>query len=311
MKTDKEYPATHSMSTAWYCVDEDGNVGVFEICDYGPVPDGAGGDNNVNDILWHDFSLEDKDGVRDLNLTMNQIRPMLMPLDEPDEWEEKSLNDESWVNNRSWDEVIIKIDMEKLPILIEAASMDEDDYDIVCLSRKEGYFFVDFAFNREGVELLKKNHVVIEKFKAPQYEDIWDDDDEELEDQDVWGVKEDPKNQEAENHRFPIFIYQEEFYPDEGPAKRMSLPKHPMKKSQLPKEIRDKITRLPIKFKEEEKIQLAEHVPVYMELVRKEEVDGESWCEIPSSKGETIYYGEESNRVLTKEEFEKLKGENV
>ena len=26
MITDKEYPATHSMSTAWYCVDEDGNV---------------------------------------------------------------------------------------------------------------------------------------------------------------------------------------------------------------------------------------------------------------------------------------------
>ena len=26
MKIDKEYPATHSMSTAWYVADEDGNV---------------------------------------------------------------------------------------------------------------------------------------------------------------------------------------------------------------------------------------------------------------------------------------------
>ena len=33
MKTNKEYPATHSMSTAWYCVDEDGNVGIFDIDD--------------------------------------------------------------------------------------------------------------------------------------------------------------------------------------------------------------------------------------------------------------------------------------
>lgn len=33
MKLFKEYPATHSMSTAWYCVDEDGNVWIFDIED--------------------------------------------------------------------------------------------------------------------------------------------------------------------------------------------------------------------------------------------------------------------------------------
>ena len=70
MITDKEYPATHSMSTAWYCVDEDGNVGIFDICDYGPVPDGTKGDGNVNDMLWHDLSSKGEDCVRDLNLTM-------------------------------------------------------------------------------------------------------------------------------------------------------------------------------------------------------------------------------------------------
>ena len=84
-----------------------------------------------------------------------------------------------------------------------------------------------------------------------------------------------------------------------------------MKKSQLPEEIRDKITQLPLKFKDAEKIQLAEYVPVYVELVREEYVDGERWHELPSSKGEKIYYGEESDRVLSKEEFEKLKGREV
>ncbi len=311
MITDKEYPATHSMSTAWYCVDEDGNVGIFDICDYGPVPDGTKGDGNVNDMLWHDLSSKGEDCVRDLNLTMEQISPMLMPLEEPDNWEDNSFEDESWVCNYSWHEVIIKIDMNKLPILIEAASMDEDDCEIVCLSRKDGYFFVDLAYNKKGVELLEKNHVVTEKYKAPQYWDIEEDDDEELDDEDVWGEKENPRIQDAENHRFPIFIYQEEYCPYDGPAKRMSLPKHPMKKSQLPKEIRDKITQLPLKFKDAEKIQLAEYVPVYVELVREEYVDGERWHELPSSKGEKIYYGEESDRVLSKEEFEKLKGREV
>lgn len=40
MKTDKEYPATHSMSTAWYCADEEGNVAIIDIEDDGPVPVG-------------------------------------------------------------------------------------------------------------------------------------------------------------------------------------------------------------------------------------------------------------------------------
>lgn len=38
MKTDKEYPATHSMYTAWYVADEDGNVGIMDFNDNGPVP---------------------------------------------------------------------------------------------------------------------------------------------------------------------------------------------------------------------------------------------------------------------------------
>ena len=29
MKTDKESPATHSMSTAWYMVDDDDNVAII------------------------------------------------------------------------------------------------------------------------------------------------------------------------------------------------------------------------------------------------------------------------------------------
>lgn len=29
MKTDKEYPATHSMYTAWRFVDENGNIGLL------------------------------------------------------------------------------------------------------------------------------------------------------------------------------------------------------------------------------------------------------------------------------------------
>mgnify|MGYP000850883587 CR=1 FL=1 len=39
MKFDKEYPATHSMETAWYAADEDGNVALIMYNDNGPVPE--------------------------------------------------------------------------------------------------------------------------------------------------------------------------------------------------------------------------------------------------------------------------------
>ena len=38
MLLDKEYPATHSMSTAWYMVDDDDNVAIIEYNENGPVP---------------------------------------------------------------------------------------------------------------------------------------------------------------------------------------------------------------------------------------------------------------------------------
>ena len=31
MKTTKEFPATHSMSTQWFVVDEEGNIALFDF----------------------------------------------------------------------------------------------------------------------------------------------------------------------------------------------------------------------------------------------------------------------------------------
>ena len=38
MKTTKEFPATHSMSTQWFVVDEEGNIALFDFDENGPVP---------------------------------------------------------------------------------------------------------------------------------------------------------------------------------------------------------------------------------------------------------------------------------
>ena len=298
MKIDKEYSATHSMATAWYCVDEEGNVGIFDIEDNGPIPQGCEEDREVNEMFWHDFASEGKDSFREMNLSIEQITPMLKSIEVPDKWEEHNSYGEYWVWNGSWSEVIIKIDMANLPILEQAASLDKD-CDIICLSRKEGCFFVNFANNREGVKMLEEKHVVLEKYMAPHYDEI-------LPIETLTPYDKLPDVQEEENNSFPIFIYDVEYNPEDGPAKRMSNPAYPMKIQQLPKDIREKITHLPLKFKDTEHLQLAEHLPVYISCARCKEVGNERWWQICSSKGEIVYYGEKSNKILSEKELDKI-----
>ena len=51
MLIDEEYPATHSMSTSWYIVDEEGNVGIMDFNANGPVPWGT--EETVSeDLIW-------------------------------------------------------------------------------------------------------------------------------------------------------------------------------------------------------------------------------------------------------------------
>ena len=89
-------------------------------------------------------------------------------------------------------------------------------------------------------------------------------------------------------------------------TQRMSNPSRPMKIDQLPKEIRENITHLPVKFMDAECIQLAEYLPVYISCAREKYVGDERWFELPSSNGGKIYYGEESEKVITEEEMELL-----
>lgn len=311
MKTNKEYPATHSMSTAWYCVDEEGNVGVFEIEDNGPKPLGCDDALDVNDI-WFDFSIDSEKGIKDLFLTPDQIKPLLKPLNTPDRWEQKKIvvteylsgggkkkTEHLYIYNASWNQIIIKIDMTKLPLLLQAVSMEKEEKDLVCLSRDEGYFLVDFSCNQKGVELLESNRAVLDRFGFPfyYYEDFESD-------EEIIAMR------DKEINRFPVFIYQQPDWPSEGAAKRMSNPTAPMKKEQLPPNLREQITQLPVKFKDTSFIQLAEYVPVVLMTAPDYEGD-DRWHQIRSSNGEIKYYGERTQRILSKKEINDLIAEGM
>ena len=288
MKIDKEYPATHSMSTAWFCVDEDGNVGIFDIEDNGPVPVGGYTQDGVEDVFWDDFSVEEGEVYKTLNLLEEQILPMLIKDDKIEEW----VKAEYGSNNFSWMNTIIKIDMEKLDIFKEAISFDRNNFRRpICLSKKLGLFYVDFFSNKEGVELLEKNDVVIEKYRAPLY--VTPDD---LE-------KGDNKPFIEVCQRFPLYLYLQDYWPFARPAKRLNHPGTPMKISQLPKEIQTKIKKLPLKFKDTERIQLAELVPVDVSGCPEYVYDNKIWNLLKLSDGNCGYYCMKTHKIIPESEF--------
>ena len=221
MKTNKEYPATHSMSTAWYCVDEDGNVGIFDIEDNGPVPVGGYEQNCVEEVFWDEFSIDNGDLIKEYMLKPEQVSSLLIePTDNYGTWEK----DEYGWSNFEWMESIIRIDMSKLDIFKLALSKERSPYRVaVCLSKDQGLFYVDLFTNKEGVELLEKNNVILAKYNAPHYSTQWGE-----------GYEEKGKRH---MNAFPVYIYIQDYNPNYLPAVRETSPVSPLRVEQLPKEI--------------------------------------------------------------------------
>ena len=292
MKLSKEYPATHSMSTAWYCVDEDGNVGIFDIDDNGPVPVGGYEQNCVNEVFWGDFTDETDGTFRTLNLSEEQILSMLEPYDDNGEWK----NDQFGYGNVAWLDVIIKIDMAKLDVFIQASRLIKNPYHYPrCISKKLGLFYVDFFSEKKAVDFLEKNHVVLEKYMAPDYETPFEDDDD------------DEKERIEKNIRkFPLFIYHQDYAVFRYPAIRVTNPNHPLRIEQLPKKVQDSIKRIPVRFKETERIQLAELMPVDGIWSIRYVYNNRIWWQLASSDGGILFYNEATNSIIQGKEMDKL-----
>ena len=76
MRIDKEYPATHSMSTSWYCVDDDGNVAIVDFNENGPVPWGTP-EQSIESLSYGYCENEDTDEYFPFSLTDEQIFDLL------------------------------------------------------------------------------------------------------------------------------------------------------------------------------------------------------------------------------------------
>ena len=290
MKLNKEYPATHSMATAWYCVDEDGNVGVFDIDDNGPIPVGEYKDTIVDNVFWDDFSADDKEfGFRVLNLTDEQIEQLLSkPNEERGEWK----NSYGSLFNGAWMDAIIQIDMSKLVLFRQCIDNNDHSYGTpVCISKKRGLFFVDFSTNRFAVDALEQNNVVLAKYFSPHYY--------------APDSIEDANENFLGNENFPFFIFYQDYSVNAAPAIKLTSPTHPLKIEQLPSNIKGNIKLLPLKFNNTQKIQLAELMPVEGIWSVRYVFQNRIWWELASSNDSMIYYNVSTNTILPKEEMDK------
>ena len=150
MKTTKEYPATHSMSTAWFIADADGNVGAFEFDENGPVPFGVN-ESSFESLIEIDFVTPDEDGFPTFEMTEEQlsgISERLRPIDA----------------NFDFIRSVVKIDVVNETRFRSLVKKE----DCVCLSRKLGLYIISY-WDDDKYKGKKLRDLVLEHMEF----DVW------------------------------------------------------------------------------------------------------------------------------------------
>ena len=243
MKKDKEYPATHSMSTAWYIVDEDGNVGILDFNENGPVPKETE-ESCVEDLMFgHEEDWEKKQTLP-IELSEQQIFEMLSGPQLPE--------DTDYYFN-----TVVQISKEKESEFLELAKADDVDM-IYCILKDLGLYQVDFEDaiieargktpkhirQRSTLKKMLDRNIIKRKYEVKRY---WIDD--EYENGKVVHKK------DFDNS--PYYIYHQPYWTDFLPV-RMNVPKNPVKIDQLPERLRDRVLKIPVKFEHTECFQPAQ-----------------------------------------------------
>ncbi len=255
MIIDKEYPATHSMSTSWFAVDCEGNVALLEFNENGPVPTIVQ-DECFESIIIDRF-IDKSNKMKRTVLTEEQVNLLVSCLEfKPfdNNVEPIFLFDSIW-----------RINTQLIDEFNEIIAGKEDE--VLVLSEKEGLYHVGYIYDRGGAEnlewecmmeylsgqeqkffekLCQKNFLLsytefglLPSIEGGGYgEQVWL-----------------PKALE----NFPIFIYAQEYI---NPAlKRIHIPKCPLKAGQLTEECMELALKIPVSFRDSEQFQVQFYYP--------------------------------------------------
>ena len=230
MKTTKEYPATHSMSTAWFYADENGEVAIIEFEDNGPVPENISNTQTcISEFLFDTFTEKDTSiPVRKLNLTDNQALEFY---------------DKSYKKGEPTDLLcysVVKINPENENVFFQEIVSKNNEKEVTCLSRNLGLYYIDFIENPSNLLLKTLEDIrIIDYYIPSNYETYINFDD-------------------MEFRKVPFYVYKQS-YSRKLPIARVVKPEYPVKVSQLPAKAQNEILKLPIKFSETDTLQIADY----------------------------------------------------
>lgn len=238
MQNGKEYPATHSMSTAWYMVDEDGNVGIMDFNENGPVPWLANQQFGAEDLVfrYHDYNNDTTLGIK---LYDDQIDDLIEDPHSPEEEE-------------YWCDCVIQIDLKQEKEFLKLAQ--NKDFEIeMCISKIRGLYLIEADTSicidngenhekRTSLNLMIDNKMIT---KVYHIKDFWMTDD--------WNNGEVVHTKNFSSA--PYYLYHQPYWTEYLP-KCMNTPKNPVKFDQLPPELQKLTLKIPAKFGEDKTFQI-------------------------------------------------------
>lgn len=175
MKLFKEYPATHSMSTSWFAIDEEGKVAILNFEDNGPIPQPASGSQTGSHTLITD-GLIDSNGFKYREYSDEQVLSMFQ--------EDPKGFGELYNPNDNYFFGYIQIDSSKANEFLEVIKpfLNDEYCSIVCYSQSQGIFSFDIKKNEKdklsALEQLKSSNIILKVLRANfDYDCIIDDED--------------------------------------------------------------------------------------------------------------------------------------
>ena len=228
MLTDREYPATHSMDTAWFACDLDGNVAIFQFEENGPGP------IPFTDIHTDELIPKLGEEMKDCSTMpftkeqIDEIKAGLKPV--------SSIDDIKWYCN-----ILVNPDVVKR--LVDAGA----EFDL-CYSKEEGFYHL-YSFDWDKM----KEDVINELIENG---DIYG-----AQECDIEIYFSDNRKDQSEHRlaHFPFYVYEQDRCINMPPM-RVVVPKHPMKIEQMSEKAKKYMFSLPVRFAEKEVVEPAEFI---------------------------------------------------
>lgn len=296
MKTTKEYPATHSMSTSWYVVDKDGNLGIFDYNENGPVPWQTEEGCIIDELVFGHLEEKYYKEKFIFNLTTEQILELVEPPISPQE-----------VKDWYIDYTIVRIDKEKENDFLKLCkSKDINEY--YCINKENGFYYFDASSSIEEQDIsesycengihyydasdyieerpIRKNSalqkmidqkIILEVFELKEF--CIDEEYDEKSGKDI------PHPQFG---NIPYFIFRQQ-YSTEFLADRLNIPEHPVKISQVPEKFRHRLHKIPKSFYDTKSLQIAQWIPSTISYENRVYYDGCLYNLLPISESENAY----------------------